>query len=194
MTKKPWVFNVLLTLCFMVFVVAYWVTRSPAGAPALTESTLATPAQNFEPGQPIEEVSQTYHVQVYALKQQIQATPGDTVSLSTLARLLHDAHRFEEAAAYYKQLLKYAPKDEQGWLDLANVYAALEQWDAAIDASESLLAFRPAHVSAMYNLGAIHANLGRYDQARTWWTKVQNQDTDPTLASQAAQNLQQISL
>ncbi len=132
------------------------------------------------------------HLTIDVLKARVQEAPNDTSLINHLAQVLHDDSRYEEAAVYYNQFLALAPRNVQGWLDLANVYAALQDWDNALEASQSLLDFVPHHPSAMYNMGAIHANLSNLEEATFWWTQVRDQNEDADLAQQAEQNLLRI--
>lgn len=190
---KPSYINGLILGAFLLFAVVYWnLTSTPvpqqAAAPNSASVNASTPGSlpaDHPGGIPA-------GVTIEALKARVEVSPDDTTLLNHLAQVLHDASRYEEAAVYYNKYLLLAPGNIQGWLDLANVYAALQEWENALEASRSLLAFVPDHPSAMYNMGAIHANLANIEEATHWWTQVRDQENDPGLAAQAAQNLKQI--
>jgi hypothetical protein len=44
----------------------------------------------------------------------------------------------------------------------------------------------------MYNLGAIYANRGNFEEAAAWWQKVKDQTADADLATRAMHSLLQI--
>lgn len=193
---KPGYINGLLVASFILFVIVYWAVRIPAvRAPeeaSARSASSAAPAIPRVPGTITDSEAPGFAGEIERLKERITHAPGDTTLLNHLAQLLHDAGRYPEAATYYQRYLEGAPGNAQGWLDLANVYAALKDWERAIQASESLLAIDPGHPSAMYNMGAIYANTARHDEAIFWWNQVRDQQRDRALAAQAAQNIQQL--
>ena len=188
--------NGLLLAGFVLFTLGYWMMKAPE-SPSKVISAQAIPvSSNAQPASAelatAENVDHQIHLQIFALKEHLADAPADTVKLSQLARLLHDAHQFQEAALYYNRLLEHNPENTQGWLDLANVYAALNDWEGAIHASKSLLAVRPDNPSAMYNLGAIYANQSQMNEAISWWVKVRDQQSNPALSIQAGENLRKV--
>ena len=187
---KPAHVNGLLLAVLLLFAIVYWnlqSTSSPTQATASASTgSVSTTAESQAAAMASADIT------IDALKERVQQAPNDTSLVNHLAQILHDASRYEEAAEYYNQYLALAPKNVQGWLDLANVYAAQQDWDNAIKASQSLLDFVPHHPPAMYNMGAIHANLSNLEEAAFWWTQVRDQEEDTDLAQQAEQNLLQI--
>lgn len=137
-------------------------------------------------------VRDDFHAEVSTLKRRLEAALSDTAALLRLGRLMHDAHRPEEAADHYRRYLELNPGDRQVWLDLANVYAAARRWEQAKEATEVLLAIDPADAEAMYNLGAIQANLGRYSEARSWWKKIEREKPGEPLALLAASAMERL--
>jgi len=138
-------------------------------------------------------VSEEFRNELAALKQQLAATPDDLTVLGRLAVMHRSAHQPEQAAAYYERYLAIEPANRQMRLDLAQCYAAMQRWDAALDASLSLLEINPEDPVAMYNIGAIHANRGDFSEARKWWEKVRRQLIDEQLAAKARESLASIS-
>lgn len=178
--------NLLLFSAFLIFATLYWIIQSSSTPQPDTPRPVSSSVQQLP------DISSTESITIDALKQRVIHTPNDSTLLNHLAQVLHDEGRYEEAITYYNRFLTLAPQNVQGWLDLANVYAALEKWDKALEASQSLLNFIPYHPSAMYNMGAIHANLANFDQAIYWWSQVQDQQEDAELAIKASQGLRQI--
>ncbi|NNF58116.1 MAG: tetratricopeptide repeat protein [Rhodothermaceae bacterium] len=155
-------------------------SSSPVPATLVVAPEAAPSSANVDP---------TFHAQLMALRQQVDAAPSDTTLLLQLARLEQDAHQFAEAASTYERVLTFAPDHRQAYLDLALSYGQLGQWGEARAATERLLARDPDDPSALYNLGAIHANQGEAADARRLWTRVQQQSRDAQLAQQAAASL-----
>ncbi|SRR5690606_4788509 len=170
-----------------LLVVAYFVQAPPAQPPAPDPVEAAAPVEPTA-----ENVAPSFHSQLMTLRQRVAESPEDTTHLIRLARLQQDGHRLEEAAASYERLLELAPDHRQAHLDLALVYGELGRWDDARRVTEALLARDADDPAGLYNLGAIAANQGDYDQARTVWTRVQAQTRDAGLARRAASSLQQL--
>jgi tetratricopeptide (TPR) repeat protein len=139
-----------------------------------------------------ENVDPTFHARLMALRADVDAAPQDTSKLLELAHLHQDAHQMAEAAELYKRVLAIVPQHRQTHLDLALCYSELGQWEAAQRTMQQMLEAHPDDPSALYNLGAIHANQGQFDEARDLWRRVQAQTEDVHLASQASASLAQI--
>jgi len=138
-------------------------------------------------------VSEHFRSELAALKQQLAATPDDLTVLERLAVMHRSAHQPEQAAAYYERYLAIEPANRQMRIDLAQCYAAVQRWDAALEVSLSLLEINPEDPVAMYNVGAIQANRGDFNEARKWWEKVRRQQIDEQLAAKARESLASIS-
>lgn len=160
--------------------------QSVAGRPM---PFLAAHEQNlaFEPS--AENIAPSFHVETEALRQQLEANPQDTTALLRMARLKQDGHREEEAVQYYRRYLALQPERRAAWLDLIQVYGALQRWDDAREAVAQMLDRFPDDPAALYNLGAIHANTGRFEEARATWQRVARQGADPAMQAMASQAL-----
>lgn len=171
-----------------LLVLAYALQDAPASGAVNTPVAAATP-----PVQPSSNnVDPSFHTQLMALQQQVEDAPDDTTHLARLARMQQDGHRMEEAAASYERLIALAPDHRQAHLDLALVYGELGRWDDARRVTRALLAQDGEDPSGLYNLGAIAANTGDYDEARSVWLRVQAQARDAEMAQRATSSLQQL--
>jgi len=177
----------LLAAGFGLFAVLAYVQGRETSPPAQDWQ----PVADVAPPPSADNVDPTFHARLMRLREQLEATPEDTTVLLDLARLEQDAHQHDRSAGHYERFLALSPRNHQVWLDLANVYAGQELWDEARDASERMLERYPDDPSAMYNLGAIFANQGQVEEAKQWWTTVQESD-DPRLAEQATNSLAQL--
>jgi tetratricopeptide (TPR) repeat protein len=148
-------------------------------------------ASGVTPGR--ENVAPGFAREVAALEHRLSVGAADSAALHRLARLYQDAHQPARASAYYRRYLREAPNDRQAWLDLASVSAAAGEWNAALAATDSLLARDSLDPAALFNGGAIHANQGDSAAARRWWLKAAAQRRDPELAAAAASALKQLS-
>jgi hypothetical protein len=154
-----------------------------ATAPAVAAEAPTPAADNVDPG---------VHSRLMALRAAAETHPDSAGAHLALARFLHDAHRSAEAAAAYEGALAVAPGDRQAWLDLAQAYGALGQWDDVVEASDRMLEHFPGDPSAEYNAGAALANAGRRAEAKARWTPVAAQTADAAMARQASDALAQL--
>ena len=187
MLRSPRVQLLALVVGLTTLVVIFFLRSE--GTPPSAAPLPATPVVASDAAPSSANVDPTFHTQLMALRQQVDAAPSDTTLLLQLARLEQDAHQFAEAATTYERVLALAPDHRQAYLDLALSYGQLGLWNEARIATERLLARDPDDPSALYNLGAIHANQGEAEDARRLWTRVQQQSRDAQLAQQATASL-----
>lgn len=157
-----------------------------AAGPAATPSP-HTAVAGFEPS--AQNVSQELMSRLHSLTKRVESDPADTASLLELARLLHDAHRPEEAVRHYTRYLELNPDNREAWFDLADVHGRSGDWPAARGVMESLLRRRPDDGAALYNLGVIEAQLDNVPAARGWWEKAAAQTGSPESAGKAREAL-----
>ena len=162
---------------------------SPA-APASPFWTTHEPSAAFTPDG--RNVAPSLHVEMEALRERVATAPEDTTALLRLARLKHDGHQTDEAIDYYRRYLALRPEARQAWLDLAQCYGEQARWADALEATRQMLDRFPDDPAALYNLGAIHANTGRPDEARAAWQRVTRQDRDPAMKTKAEAALQRL--
>ncbi len=165
--------------------------RSVTIAAPEVPSSMKSP-HGTRPAPGTDNVSADFGRQLESLKLRLEATPEDTAVLKQMARLYDDAHQPAAAIPYYERYLTLDPVDRQVWLDLAGAYGALGRWEDALEATRAILRMNSDDVLAMYNLGAIHANMGAYAEARAWWEKVR-EHSDASLAETATASLERLS-
>lgn len=139
-----------------------------------------------------ENVSSQYHAQVEALKQRLQTVPNDTTHLIRLAQLYQDGHQQDKAILQYEHYLKLHPRNHQAWLDLATCYGNQNEWQHALSTTERLLKTYPDDAFGLYNLGAIHANMGQFKAAREIWTRLTRLENNPHIVAMAKQSLEKL--
>ncbi|MDH4043455.1 MAG: tetratricopeptide repeat protein [Gemmatimonadota bacterium] len=137
-------------------------------------------------------VSHEFRAEVAALEARLTSTPSDTAALVRLGSLLLTAHQPATAIPYLERYTAINPTNWEIWLQLVTAYGALNDWDKALEATMAMLAIWPNDPEAMYNVGAIHANQGEYQEARRWWERVRDQGTDSALANAATASLRRL--
>ncbi len=136
-----------------------------------------------------EQVRLAFHADIETLKAQLANDPGNPELLLDIATKYHDGHKPVDAIRYYEDYLAINETDEQAWLDLASSYAELEDWTEAETATRRLLDVNPSNASALYNLGAIRANRGDFDEARRLWEQVRDEQPQAAVTGQAREAL-----
>jgi cytochrome c-type biogenesis protein CcmH len=144
-------------------------TSSQAGAAAVRDMESAHAAAGVETSD-LGAVQSSFHENVEALREEVRANPDDAGRVLSLAHLLHDGHQSAEAVEYYEAAIEIDPSGGQAYYDLALAYADQGSWQDAARVLRRRLAIAPDDPMALYDLGAVLANLGDRDGARTLWT------------------------
>lgn len=183
----------VLGVAFLLFIMTYFLTSAP---PALVSSDVggtrlaSAPTGDFVPD--ATNVSSETSKQLEALRLRVVNAPDDTAHVYRLARLLHDSHKLEEASRNYKHYLAMHPTNRQAWLDYARSLGEQKSWEAAEGAAQEMLTYYPADPSGRYNLGAVYANLSRFEEAEAIWNEVAAQEQDSAMAAMATTSLQRL--
>lgn len=175
-----------LALLAAVLAAAILITRTRTSAGTDPASPHAQTA-GFEPS--AENVSAEITSRLHSATMRVESNPADTAALLELARLLHDAHRPQEAAISYAKYLEANPGNREAWFDLADSYGRAGDWPAALRVMQSVLEREPDDPAALYNLGVIELQLGNAPAARAWWEKAGAQERDPGTAQRAREAL-----
>jgi len=136
-----------------------------------------------------ENVADTYYHEIFVLEETLARTPSDTLAMLKLGRLFQDGHKLPEADKQYSDYLALNPNARQVWLDLAATRALDKRYPDAEAAIHSMLELYPGDASALYNLGAIAANSGDLERARTIWQELVDQSDDATITGMATRSL-----
>lgn len=159
-------------------------------APPLIKEESADVHGGTVPGR--DNVSHEFRAEVSALRQRLTESPEDTLALVRLGNLLQMAHRPAEAVPLLESYTAINKGNREAWFQLATSYGTLNQWDKAMEVMTTMLATWPDDAQVMYNVGAIHANQGEYEEARQWWERVRAQRKDPTVAEAATTALRRL--
>lgn len=152
---------------------------SPSAAPAKAVNT-NLPA----PQDPVHEKA--------ALEEELKKKPGHAPILLRLAELAHDAGQPKQAADYLKQAVNADPKNVDARLELSRTLYETNDIDGALSETKRLLADHPNQIDALYNIGAIYANLGKTDLARQYWTQAVATDSNSESGRKSADALTKI--
>ena len=160
-SRKKWI---LFTACVILTGLgSYAMLRvlphpdTPAAAPASKQAAMG-PAPDAE------------H-ELKELGVQLKKKPGHTPVLMRMAQIERDKGQLKEAAAHLREVVKNEPANAEAHLELGRNLYEDGDVNGGIAETEKVLKIDPMQVDALYNLGAIYANLGNSGQARSYWQR-----------------------
>ncbi|MGA7412355.1 MAG: tetratricopeptide repeat protein [Bryobacteraceae bacterium] len=127
-----------------------------------------------------------------ALEMGLKKKPGHPPILLRLAELSRNAGQPKAAVEYLRQAVAADPKNLDARLELSRSLYEINDVDGAIAETKRLLADFPNQIDALYNIGAIYANLGKTDLARQYWTQAVATDPDSDSGRKSAAALTKI--
>ena len=134
------------------------------------------------------------HSEIASLEKMWKEHPNHAPIALRLGNLYAEQGQPEKAVFYYREFLKY-DTSATGWevrLYVAKALNALGRVKEAIAEVQSVLRRDPDHAGALYNLGALEANSGHPDQARTYWEQLIAKHPQDSLAQVARESLKQL--
>jgi len=127
-----------------------------------------------------------------ALELGLKKKPGHPPILLRLAELARDAGQPKQAVEYLRQAVAADPKNLDARLELSRSLYEINDVDGALAETKRLLADYPNQIDALYNIGAIYANLGKTDLARQYWTNAVATDPNSDSGRKSAAALTRI--
>ena len=147
-------------------------------------------------GEPVKsiETKDDPHSEIMMLEEMWKQHPTHAPIALQLGNLYAAEGEHQKAIRFYREFLKL-DTSATGWevrLDIAKSLHATGKPEEAKAELQGILQRVPDHAGALYNLGAIEANGGRYQAARGYWERLITKHPQDTLALFAAQSLQQL--
>lgn len=109
---------------------------------------------------------------IQLLKDQLQKNPNDLEHLIQLGNLLYDNGDFKNAIEPYGKALAITPMNNDVRNDYAVCFFNTGNADQAIKELSTILASDSRNITATFNMGVIHSNIGRMEVARNYFQKV----------------------
>jgi len=100
----------------------------------------------------------------------------EELKMMTSAEILEFEQRFEEAASLYEKILATYPESPTSYINLALVYARLNQFDRAVEILEKGLERRPDSILLLSRLGHTYLVMGRLKKSLDVWQRVLHLD------------------
>lgn len=102
---------------------------------------------------------------------ELERKPGHPPILLRMAQIERDKGKFDDAAGHLREAVKSEPSNQDAHLELGRLLYERNDVNGAIAETEKVLELNPKHVDALYNMGAIYANLGDTARAKSYWSR-----------------------
>lgn len=126
------------------------------------------------------------------LKEEIAANPGDTAKIKEYARFLLSAHKLDNAAELYNQILSVNPNRTDILLELTFVYFRKQDLIKADELTNRVLQIDPDNQEANYNSAAIAAERGDTEKAKRLWNELIKKYPDSKAAELAQKEVEKL--
>ncbi len=124
---------------------------------------------------------------------QLQKKPGHTPVLLRMAQLEREKGALDDAAGHLREAIQGEPSSQDAHLELGRLLYERNDVNGAISETEKVLSLNPKQVDALYNLGAIYANLGNAERARSYWSRAVAADPVADSSRKAQDGLKKLS-
>jgi len=154
-------------------------------APAASSTTSSTPAPSGNP------TADRVH-ELKALEQELAKKPEHTPILLRMAQISSELGKPADAISYLRRLVKADPGNIDGRLELSRLLYENNDVQNALKETLAILDTNPKQVDALYNAGAIYANLNNIALARTYWSRAVAADPNSDSGGKARDGLGKI--
>ena len=179
--------TVVLVLSVALVGVLFMRSRTPAETtPTFSAEEAAARAHEAAGGQ-VGGVAPGFQQRLHDAQAALAEDSLDVDRLLDLAHLYDDGHQAADAVPLYRRVIELAPEQPMPYFDLAGALVELREFDEATQVLEGWIEQHPDDVRALFNLGAVRANAGDFDAARSWFDEVIRANTDAALTLQAQQ-------
>ncbi len=155
-----------------------WNVNSRSSAPAVPKTA---PAVTENPEHELKE-----------LAVQLQKKPGHIPVLLRMAQLEREKGSLDDAVGHLREAVKGEPSSQDAHLELGRALYERKDINGAISETEKVLELNPKQVDALYNMGAIYANLGNAERARSYWSKAVAADPNADSSRKAREALKKL--
>ncbi len=155
-----------------------------ASAPAAVSSSSSAPASSNSTAGRVHELK--------ALEEELAKKPEHPPILLRMAQLSSDLGKPADAISYLKRLVKADPKNIDGRLELGRLLYENSDVQGSMRETAKILELNPNQVDALYNMGAIYANLNNPAAARTYWSRAVASDAGSDSGKRAREGLEKL--
>ena len=106
-----------------------------------------------------------------SLEQELEKKPEHPPILFRMAQLSTEMGKTADAISYLQRLLKVDSGNIEARLELGRLLYENNDVQGSMQQTSKILEINSKQVDALYNLGAIYANLNQLEQARSFWNR-----------------------
>ena len=158
----------------------------PGGAKKSSTSGVAASAPP-----PTDDTASKDH-ELKALAVELEKKPAHAPILMRMAQLDREMGKPADAVSHLRQLVAADPDNVEGHLELGRSLYETNDIPGSIEETNRVLKLNPKNVDALYNLGAIYANVNKPELARQYWTAAVTADAASDSGKRARQSLEQL--
>jgi tetratricopeptide (TPR) repeat protein len=156
-----------------------------ASAPAAVSSSSSTaPSSGNSTADRVHELK--------ALEEELAKKPEHPPILLRMAQISSDLGKPADAISYLQRLVKADPKNVDGRLELGRLLYENNDVQGSMRETSKILELNPKQVDALYNMGAIYANLNNSATARAYWNRAVASDPGSDSGKRAREGLEKL--
>jgi tetratricopeptide (TPR) repeat protein len=126
------------------------------------------------------------------LEEELKKKPDHPPILFRMAQLASELGKPAEAVGYLRRLVKVEPGNIEARLELGRLLWETDDFKSALAETKKILETNPKQVDALYNVGAIYANLNQEDMAKEYWRRAVASDAASDSGKRASEGLQKL--
>ncbi len=157
-----------------------------ASAPAAVSGSSSAPASSGN------STADRVH-ELKALEEELAKKPEHPPILLRMAQLSSELGKPADAISYLQRLVKADPKNVDGRLELGRLLYENNDVQGSMRETAKILELNPKQVDALYNMGAIYANLNNLAAASTYWSRAVASDAGSDSGKRASEGLEKLS-
>jgi tetratricopeptide (TPR) repeat protein len=154
-------------------------------SPPVSTSASSAPASSGNP------TADRVH-ELKALEQELAKKPEHPPILLRMAQISSELGKPADAIAYLQRLVKADPGNVDGSLELSRLLYENNDVQGSLRETLKILDTNPKQVDALYNAGAIYANLNNVALARTYWNRAVAAEANSDSGKRAREGLQKL--
>lgn len=159
----------LVLVLLVIIVFGVWGAKHALNGPSEgAQDPVSTP--DGATGEAPEKMMASVRTQIDHLQQLAEDAPNDPQILTALGNIYFDAGMAQQAIEYYDRVLALEPDNIDVMVDKATMLRSLGRPAEALQLLENVVAARPGHEQALFNMGVIYStDLGDEPAAVRAW-------------------------
>lgn len=189
--KLKWIYTGLGILLLAGILYSAFSEKKSEESPVLSGMKTSVDTSNFShPEMP--SLPTSIEDQIKVLENQIKEKPTDWPHIRMLAGLETTLHP-QKASQWYQLLNKNKQLTADDWVEWGQLFGNSGKMDSVSICNNEALKLDSKNPKALYNLGALAANSGKYSEAMEYWKKVNLTTADDEVKRLVTNGITQLS-